>query len=402
MGIQINGQTDTITAIDGSITVGTDLTVPGVLSCEDVTNIDAVGVITARDTLDAQGNVTVGAGLSVVGVSTLGNTVVGGATTELVVNGDARITGILTIGTSSLTLDGTSEEIRVGTGVTFYGGNGNIYVNGNIGFSSTTNLYGDGTQSNPFKGLDGANKFKKISQSVPPDNQYWVEFNGVSRQVYLMFYNPMARSTKSEDTSDKVWMRVDSSLATIAGATVAMGHQQDVNPTISSTGIVGLDHIINAGCGEDAITYAITLPEGCIYKYVRLDIYRPHTIGQCLDIFSECDESDMTTQEPRSEYSGTNIGLAGATSSGQFIAGGSVTYYDNITDGPNPGLCAWNNSIFAENGGSNATTTTYDYDWLCLHRIQHRPSNKICLGYNCANEHSNAQTNLTHQWWVAI
>jgi len=48
MGIQINGQNDTITAIDGSITVGTDLTVPGVLTYEDVTNIDSVGLITAR------------------------------------------------------------------------------------------------------------------------------------------------------------------------------------------------------------------------------------------------------------------------------------------------------------------------------------------------------------------
>ena len=48
MGIQINGQTDTVTAIDGSITVGTDLTVPGVLTYDDVTNIDSIGIITTR------------------------------------------------------------------------------------------------------------------------------------------------------------------------------------------------------------------------------------------------------------------------------------------------------------------------------------------------------------------
>ena len=48
MGIQINGQTDTVTATDGSINVGGDVTIPGVLTYEDVTNIDAVGVITAR------------------------------------------------------------------------------------------------------------------------------------------------------------------------------------------------------------------------------------------------------------------------------------------------------------------------------------------------------------------
>jgi len=48
MGIQINGQTDTVTAIDGSLNVGGDVTIPGVLTYDDVTNVDSIGVITAR------------------------------------------------------------------------------------------------------------------------------------------------------------------------------------------------------------------------------------------------------------------------------------------------------------------------------------------------------------------
>ena len=55
MGIQINGQTDTISAVDGSITVATDLTVPGALTYDDVTNIDSVGVVTARSGLNVTG-----------------------------------------------------------------------------------------------------------------------------------------------------------------------------------------------------------------------------------------------------------------------------------------------------------------------------------------------------------
>ena len=55
MGIQINGQTDTITAIDGSITVGTDLTVPGSINYDDVTNIDSVGIITAQAGINISG-----------------------------------------------------------------------------------------------------------------------------------------------------------------------------------------------------------------------------------------------------------------------------------------------------------------------------------------------------------
>ncbi|QCW23076.1 putative carbohydrate binding domain containing protein [Synechococcus phage S-B05] len=71
------------------------------------------------------GDLHVGSGLSVTGISTLSNTVVGGATTELVVGGDARITGILTIGTGSVTIDGTSGSSSI-TGVST-AGIGSVY-----------------------------------------------------------------------------------------------------------------------------------------------------------------------------------------------------------------------------------------------------------------------------------
>jgi len=68
--------------------------------------------------------------LNITGISTLGNTVVGGGTTQLIVTGDARITGILTIGTSSITLDGSNNQVNVGTGVTLHHTNG-VQVGGN-------------------------------------------------------------------------------------------------------------------------------------------------------------------------------------------------------------------------------------------------------------------------------
>jgi len=74
-------------------------------------------------------------GIAVSGTSTFGNTVVGGATTELIVNGDARVTGILTIGTSSITLDGSENQVSVGTGVTLHHTNG-VQVGGNTVHSS--------------------------------------------------------------------------------------------------------------------------------------------------------------------------------------------------------------------------------------------------------------------------
>ena len=81
--------------------------------------------------------------LSVSGISTLGNVVVGGATTQLVVNGDARVTGILTVGTASITLNGITDTLTVpnlvvtnsttgvtvsGVGVTVRDGGGDLGV----------------------------------------------------------------------------------------------------------------------------------------------------------------------------------------------------------------------------------------------------------------------------------
>lgn len=44
--------------------------------------------------------------------------ITGTGTTSLLVDGNARVTGILTVGTSSITLDGTSNEIKIGTAMT--------------------------------------------------------------------------------------------------------------------------------------------------------------------------------------------------------------------------------------------------------------------------------------------
>ena len=53
---------------------------------------------------------------------------VGASGTSLWVNGDARVTGILTVGTASITLDGSSNRVTVGSGVTIDGNTGIIDV----------------------------------------------------------------------------------------------------------------------------------------------------------------------------------------------------------------------------------------------------------------------------------
>ena len=89
----------------GTIDFGTGLSVSAISA--------GVGTVTGITTAIINADT-----LNVTGISTLGNVLVGGGTTDLVVSGDARVTGILTVGSSSLTLDGSNNIVQVGTALT--------------------------------------------------------------------------------------------------------------------------------------------------------------------------------------------------------------------------------------------------------------------------------------------
>ena len=82
--------------VDGNITVG------GTVTYEDVKNVDSIGIVTARTGVDV-----LAGGINVVGVSTIstgiGTVQIGVGNTALLVQGDARVTGILTVGNASIT-----------------------------------------------------------------------------------------------------------------------------------------------------------------------------------------------------------------------------------------------------------------------------------------------------------
>jgi len=115
--------TGTNVSYSGIGTIETLDTTTGTIDYLTGTNVSysGIGTIETLDTTTGTIDYLTGTNLSYSGISTLGSVVVGGATTELVVNGDTRITGILTVGSSSVTIDGTNNEITVGTGVTIYG-----------------------------------------------------------------------------------------------------------------------------------------------------------------------------------------------------------------------------------------------------------------------------------------
>ena len=113
VGIATTARTDYALYVGGDQYVDGNITVGGTVTYEDVKNVDSLGIVTARTGIDV-----LAGGINVVGVSTISTGVgtihVGVGTTALLVDGDARVTGILTVGRASVTIDGNNNEIKVG------------------------------------------------------------------------------------------------------------------------------------------------------------------------------------------------------------------------------------------------------------------------------------------------
>ena len=136
--------TDFISGIAITMTTGnfTNVNVAGTITYDDVTHVDSLGIGTFRDGL-------------IVRAST--------ATTALMVEGDARITGILTIGTASVVIDGDNNTITTGI-VTIT--NSSVVIGDNVsidtgasGINSAPNvLYvaKDGSDDNNGTSIDNA------------------------------------------------------------------------------------------------------------------------------------------------------------------------------------------------------------------------------------------------------
>ena len=119
-----------------------NLSVGGTITYEDVTHVDSLGLSTFRSGLEV-------------------NT--GTATTALLVRGDARITGILTIGTASVTIDGENNTVTTGI-VTITNSSvtigDNVTINaGATGINSAPNVFyvaKDGSDDNNGTSIDNA------------------------------------------------------------------------------------------------------------------------------------------------------------------------------------------------------------------------------------------------------
>ena len=131
----VNVAISTNVSIGGTLSVTGNVSVGGTLTYEDVTSIDSVGMITARD------HVVVGGGLSVVGISTLSNIVKIMSGLDLQTNGTLDIIG--STSTSGLDIQ-SSSSVQIGQNgfpnndyATFTNTGVNLYYNGSSKLTTT-------------------------------------------------------------------------------------------------------------------------------------------------------------------------------------------------------------------------------------------------------------------------
>jgi len=111
------------TNLNVGVVTAVSITAQSVTSTDtyNFSNLNITGIATVGESISI-GSTLVGvttinsSGIhSPLGISTLSNVVIGGATTEMVVTGDLRVTGIITTGTGTITIDGTNNRIGIGT-----------------------------------------------------------------------------------------------------------------------------------------------------------------------------------------------------------------------------------------------------------------------------------------------
>jgi len=218
--------------------------------------------------------------LYISGVSTISNT--GTASTALYVSGNARIAGILTVGSSSITFDGTNNTIT-GTGIT-------ISNSGIVGSAITATTYagdglnlvgaGLGTESSiNTTGIITASKFSG-------DATYITDVGGLLEGIV---YNPtvgatgIALTTNIDITFNKaiqantgtITLRTDSATGTIiesfdvgtSSSISISGAKLTINPTDSLSGLTTyfvvvpantVKDLYNTGGNEVIDTYSFT------------------------------------------------------------------------------------------------------------------------------------------------
>ena len=154
--ITVGAITGSSASFSGNVNVG------GVLTYEDVTNVDAIGLVTARSGVNITGG-------------------------DLAVSNNAVISGILTVGSSSITINGDGNEVKVGTGLTLSHTNG-VFV-GQVNLHSTGLELGTGNLQSHNVNSSGIITATSFVKSSGTSSQFLKADGSVDSNNYLTSYS---------------------------------------------------------------------------------------------------------------------------------------------------------------------------------------------------------------------
>ena len=219
--------------VNGNADISGNLSVGGVLTYEDVTSIDSIGIITARN------DIHVGAGVSAVGVGTFGSLDIGG---DIDVDGHTNLDNVSVAGVTTHSDD-----------VTFTTANGN-----NILFDKSANKLLFGNAVTAEFGLGGSDGLLSI-KSDAGGNSYITEQGAGNLTIQTtgngVFFQKAGTSeylaTMKTDAEVELYhngnqkLETSSTGITVTGTVVATG--ADINGDIDVDGHTNLDNVSIAG-----------------------------------------------------------------------------------------------------------------------------------------------------------
>jgi hypothetical protein len=229
-----------------------------------------------------------GNNLSLTGITTIknasGTVTVGSGTTALLVEGNARVTGILTVGSSSITLNGITDTISVGTGLTL--SSSGINVSGIITASS---ISASSISAQEFIGTGDNLIFSPtITSFSPTDGATGV--NALSSPDIVLTYNqPVVLGVGT------ITLRTVS-----AAGTIAESYEVGVSTraTISNQTLT-IDPVSNFDYNQE---YYVTIPQGGIRNYFNGN-------STLLDNYNFSTEAGPTLSSVSPGIGSTNVAL---------------------------------------------------------------------------------------------
>ena len=185
--------------VSAAATFSNDVSIGGTLTYEDVTNVDAVGLITARSgikfgaagvggTVTSVGNATFAGIVTATSFSGDGSALTGIANTANVNTAGLNVVGVATVGTGLTLIDNIRAKFGTGGDLSLYHNGTDSYINNNTG---NLNIYGD------------------VVQLRSSGDEYY--FKGTANAAAEIYYN---NSKKIETTATGV---------SVAGTTISNG-----------------------------------------------------------------------------------------------------------------------------------------------------------------------------------